>query len=349
MPYPLEQRDPNEAALIAEMIAILRRQMLRDYARGDMRRGAHPKTLGLLRARFEVEPDLPAELRVGIFKTPQTYDCWVRCSNSSSTIQSDAVADARGIAIKLMAPGGNGRVTDEPLGQDFVLLSAPVMPLGTVALFRDAVHYAVDSSLLLFGAKLLLTGNAGVLLGLAGLRSNPSSPLDMRYWSTTPYRFGKREAVKYSLRPTSTHRSRRPSKPGESYLSEAMQSHLSKHVASFEFGVQFQRDGMPIEDAGQLWDERVSPFLKVATLHIPRQAFRTAKRDAIAEALVFSPGHALPEHAPLGGLNRARIKIYRALSRLRNSRNQSVRQAADAALKSQRKSSPRSSSTDEHV
>jgi hypothetical protein len=316
-----EEREPGEAALIADMIATLRKKMAADYARGGTLRDAHPKTVGLVRARFRVEADLPRELRVGLFRSPGTYDCWVRFSNSSGTAQSDAIADARGVAIKLMAPGGRGGAADQSLGQDFVLLSGPVMPLGTVALFRDAVHYAIESSVLLFGAKLLLTGHPGVLLGLASLRSKPTSPLDIRYWSTTPYRFGKNEAVKYSLVPTSKQRSRRRKNPGADYLGEAMQAHLSKQVASFDFCVQLRRGEMPIEDAAVRWNERRSPFLKVATLEIPKQKFRTPARRALAETLSFSPGHAKAAHAPLGGLNRARVKIYKALSGFRHRRD----------------------------
>ena len=157
--------------------------------------------------------------------------------------------------------------------------------------------------------------------GLAALRIRPTSPLDIRYWSTTPYRFGKGRAVKYSLIPTSRHRSSMPKTPGESYLSEAMQRHLEKSEASFDFCVQLRQDGMLIEDAAPRWDETASPFLKVATLRIPKQKFRTTQRDALAESLAFSPGHALPAHAAIGGLNRARIKIYKALSKFRHARD----------------------------
>jgi hypothetical protein len=314
MPAPREEHEPNEAALIAEMTAILKRKMTIDYAPGDTLRDAHPKTVGLLRGQFIIEPDLPRELRVGIFKAPATHDCWVRFSNSSGTPQSDAKADARGVAIKLMAGA------DQSLGQDFILLSAPVMPLGTVALFRDAVHYAIESSPLLLAGKLILTGHPSVLLGLAALRIKPASLFDIRYWSTTPYRFGKDQAVKYSLLPTSLHKSRRTANPGDDYLAEAMQAHLKKAIASFDFCVQLRRDEMPIEDAAVRWDERRSPFRKVATLLIPRQAFRTPARKAMAETLSFSPGTAKPAHAPLGGLNRARVKIYKALSQFRHRR-----------------------------
>jgi len=324
---PVEKREANEAALIAEMIAILRRKMARDYAKGGTLRDAHPKTLGLLRGSFRIEPDLPAALRVGLFEKPRSLDCWVRFSNSSGKVQSDAVPDARGVAIKLLAPPGKGTGSRAELGQDFVLLDSPVMPLGTVALFRDAVYYTIESSPLLLAAKLALTGHAGVLLGLLKLRGNPNSPLDIRYWSTTPYRFGPDRAVKHSLRPTSRHKSGKPASMGESYLSEAMQQHMDGHEPSFDFCVQLQKPGMPIEDAGQRWDEAKSPFLKVATLRLPMQKFRNDRRARQAEALFFSPAHALPAHAPLGGLNRARSKIYAALSRFRHKRNERAEDA----------------------
>jgi hypothetical protein len=168
---------------------------------------------------------------------------------------------------------------------------------------------------------MLLTGYPNVLAGLLTLRSNPSSPLAIRYWSTTPYLFGPDRAVKYSLLPTSVHRSELPAKPGETYLSDAMHKHLAHYPASFDFCVQLRQERMPIEDAGKLWDEGDSPFIKLATVQIPPQDFRTRQRDELAEVLSFSPGHALPAHAPLGGLNRARIEIYKALSAFRHARD----------------------------
>lgn len=319
--HPLETRGPREAAQIAEMIDILRRKMERDYGVGHTRRDAHPKSTGVLRARFVVEADLPIELQVGLFATPHSHECWVRTSNSSGKPQSDAIPDAHGIAIKLLEHRSRAEGGEKSLGQDFVLLDSPVMPLGTVAMFRDAVYYTIESTPILLAAKFAITGHAGALIGLLGLRNTPSSPLDVRYWSTTPYRFGADQVVKYSLIPTSVYTSPKPHNPGEDYLGEAMQVHLDGHDASFDFCVQVRRGAMPVEDASVRWDERQSPFRKVATLYIPRQVFRTAKRQLMGEELAFSPGNALSGHAPLGGLNRARIKVYNALAKFRHKRD----------------------------
>jgi len=196
------------------------------------------------------------------------------------------------------------------------------MPIGTVAMFRDAVYYTIKSSPLLMAAKFFMIGKAGALLELLGLRISPNSLLDIRYWSTTPYLFGKETAVKYSLIPTSNHHSNNSNAAGDDYLSDAMQKHLNRHAASFDFCIQFQKEGMPIEDAGVEWSEDQSPFIKLATLQIAQQKFRSKERSELAETLSFSPGNALPAHAPLGGLNRARIAIYKSLSKFRHERDQ---------------------------
>ena len=78
---------------------------------------------------------------------------------------------------------------------------------------------------------------------------------------------------------------------------------------------------MPVEDAGVEWSEEESPFIKVATLRIPPQAFRTQEREELAEDLSFSPAHSLIDHRPIGGINRARIEIYRYLSEFRHKHN----------------------------
>ncbi len=326
MLHQLETLEANEAALIAEMTDILRRKMERDYAKGATRRDAHPKALGLLRGKLSVEPNLPPELKVGVFSKAVSHACWVRVSNASGTPQSDAVPDFRGIAIKLMAPTMGGKVNDAPaeapIGQDFVLMNYPTMPLGTIKLFRDAVYYSIERSPLLLVLKLVLTGHGAALKALKAGRTTPSSPLDLRYWSTTPYAWGDNATVKYTLLPKSAHRSQAPAQMGENYLSDAMQAHLTGHPASFDFCVQMRKGNMPIENAGKEWSEAESPFIKVASLRFDKQQFAGSKeRDELAEVLSFSPGHALPEHAPLGGINRARVAVYAALSKFRHERD----------------------------
>jgi hypothetical protein len=319
-----ETREADEDANVTRIIAILRAQQLKTYEPGKTLRDAHTKRIGLVEAEFTVEPDLPDALRVGLFAEPRRYGAWVRFSSASEKPQSDANKDIRGAAIKLRdVPGERIPESDEPTTQDFLMVSAPTMPLGTVRLFKTAVALINQYSPLLFAALLIVTGRFGVLKKLNAMNIDPTSPVDIRYWSTTPYLFGPDRAAKYSIVPTSSYVSRLPDKPGDSYLADNLQTHLSQAEASFDFLVQLRTDPetMPIENVAVEWSEAKAPFVKVATLRIAKQQFRTPERDAMAAALSFSPGHALVQHRPIGGVNRARMRVYREQADFRQKRD----------------------------
>lgn len=320
-----EKVPAGEERRIKNMVAVLQKKMSKDYPAGQTKRDAHPKTLACLQAEFIVEPNILAELKAGIFAVPQTYPAWIRISSSNGKIQSDKAKDLRGFAIKIMGVKGERFLAhnEEKETQDFVLISYPTMPLGTVELFHDAVYYSIEWSPLIFAARLVLSGNLLIINELRKTQQNQSSPLDIRYWSTTPYLYGPERCVKYSIVPTSQFKSSMPHELGDHYLTENMEKHLATHEASFDFMIQVQKDPvrMPVEDAGVEWSETESPFIKVATIRIAPQAFRTAEREQLAEDLSFSPAHSLIEHRPIGGINRARVEIYRSLSEFRHKRN----------------------------
>ena len=317
----LDPPERDEERLIARIERVMREKLEKDYAAAETKRDAHPKHLGLLEATFAVERDLPPELRVGLFAEPRSYRALIRSSSASARPQSDARADLRGFAIKLLdVPGAKLPESDEPNTQDFVLLSHPNMPLGTLKLFHDAIYLGLKYSLALFALKMLVTGQRRVLQGLGAARAHQTSPLEIRYWRTTPYRCGNNDVVKYSAIPTSGTPTALPATLTEHYLTEAMERRLARETITFDFAVQLRKADMPINDAAPRWDEGVSPFRKVATLTIPPQSFRTRERDELAEALSFSPGHARLEHRPLGSINRARMRVYRANSDFRHQR-----------------------------
>jgi len=322
---PSAEIDPperGEDALTARIAAVMRQKLEKDYPPAGTKRDAHPKHTGLLEGVFTVAPSLPPDLQVGIFAEPRSYRAWVRTSSASDKPQADYIRDFRGLAIKLLDVSGEKiPESDEPQNQDFVLLSHPSMPLGTVRLFHDAIVYPVKYSPLLFLAKMILTGKSRVLKEVEASKIRPSSPLEIRYWSTTPYLFGPDRVVKYSLIPTSDETSELAASLPEDYLSRAMEQRLSNESVSFDFAVQFRKEGMPVHDAGPRWDETASPFVKVATLTIPSQVFRTEERDQLSEVLSFSPAHARVEHRPIGPVNRARMRVYQANSDFRHRRS----------------------------
>lgn len=70
------------AAEQTEMVdAVLATSFQAQQQTGPDRRQIHAKSHGLVWGEFIIEPNLPEALRVGLFKTPQTYPAWIRFSS----------------------------------------------------------------------------------------------------------------------------------------------------------------------------------------------------------------------------------------------------------------------------
>jgi hypothetical protein len=148
-----------------------------------------------------------------------------------------------------------------------------------------------------------------------------NNPLQARYFSQVPYMLGP-NAIKFSAKPISNAANRPSASEGPDFLREAMRKQVSESDVYFDFMVQVQTDPirMPIEDPLTIWDEASSPFQRLAIIRIPRQDIAMTGIE-IAENLAFTPWHALPEHRPIGHVNRARKVIYEMVSEFRRTTN----------------------------
>ena len=307
---------PDEAAVVGEFIAFLRAASARRYPTGVMRRFNQGRHAGCVDAEFTILDAVPAEHRVGLFAQPRTHPAFIRFASAAST--SDREKDLRGMSIKVRAVDG-ANLTPGETAQDFILNSHPVMMAPDTKEFLNLLK-AVEAGGLT-RALYFLSHPRATRVALAA-RQNPTSHLDIPYWSTTPYLYGDGRAVKYIVRPASAGGHQLPPRLTDNYLHDALASRLAHADATFDFLIQFQTDSktMPIEDASVEWKERDSPYIPVARIRIPRQQLDAPGRDAACEQVVFNPWHALAVHRPLGNFNRARRDIYRALAAYRAER-----------------------------
>src|SRR6266516_174648 len=330
--YPL----PDEEQIIQELLAI-REKRVKQGPSGKFIRESHPKHHGCVRAKFVVEPELPEDLRVGVFAGAQTYPAWIRFSNATGmrrdgTFRPDIKRDVRGMSIKLMGVEGEKLLSEEKheTTQDFLLISADALIANDLAVFTKLLGEPRPFTLLWFFLNPFDLHLRELGIGIRSLKRH-ANPLEIEYSSVVPFLFGDR-AVKFKVRPILQQPAKIPKSPSADFLREAMQQRLASGEAQFDFMIQIQTDPyqMPLEDPSVVWDEEVSPFRKVATLQIPTQRFDSAAQMTFCENLSFTPWHSLPEHRPLGGLNRARKVVYQALSKLRHQRNDAERREPKA-------------------
>jgi hypothetical protein len=167
-------------------------------------------------------------------------------------------------------------------------------------------------------------------LGIGITKWPPKELLGTQFHSMTAYRLGASNNVKYSARPVACEASQ--SVPdgmasfGWSGLKAGLESALKNRPACFDFMVQLQRtdQNMPVEDPTVEWLEKDSPFIPVARVVIDKQDIRPETQNYFCENLSMTPWHALPEHEPIGGLNRVRKAVYQGISRYRRCLNGSA-------------------------
>lgn len=321
-PHPVE-----ETEVAHNIITLLRSQMIKNYKGGRMLRDVHAKAHGCVQAEFIVRNDLPDELRVGVFAEPKTFQAVVRFSSTGALAPiggtgKDITPDARGMSVKLLGVPGEKILEDERWAdtQDFLMFTPNRFFAPDPQAFLDLTT-ALTTNWLVFGGFLLT--HVSMALALAGSLKKVPNLLELQYFSAVPYQFGEK-AVKFSAKPVLQRNSEMPRRPiSDNYLRERLQEQLAQEAISFDFMIQFQKDpyAMPIENGLLAWSEEVSPFLKVATIKIPRQFFDSPEQMICCDNLSFTPWHSLPEHRPLGSLSRARRLVYQEISRFRHERN----------------------------
>jgi len=141
-----------------------------------------------------------------------------------------------------------------------------------------------------------------------------------------PYLLGEGQAMQYSFwsrRRKKTRIPRLPFRPPNDYLRDAMVATLEQEDVEFDVRLQVQTDPyrMPIENNAVLWPTRLSPRVPAAVLRIPRQKFDSPAQLDFPRVLSFNPWHCIAEHRPLGNQSRARLRLYKELSTLRETVN----------------------------
>lgn len=317
---------PDEDACVDSIIESFRAQMRLLWKPGGFERGGNTKTHGIVRAELVVHDGLPEAMRRGIFAAPRSYRAWVRFSGPGPYVTPD-IDDVgfMSISIKLMGVPGPKLMDEERFTQDLFGVSPPTFVTRDV---RDNAQLQRES---LKNASIFYFVNLhrphlldGIMQGL--FIKTQSSPFEAPYFSCVPYLLGEGQAMQYSIWPTSKRRTpipRLPLRPPDDYLRLAMVEALAEGDVELELRLQLQTDPhlMPIENAGVLWPERLSPRVPVATLRIARQKFDSPAQLDFAKRLSFNPWHCIAEHRPLGNQSRARRRMYYELSKLRHDMN----------------------------
>ncbi|KAF9154565.1 hypothetical protein BG015_000548 [Linnemannia schmuckeri] len=336
-----ERLQDHEAEFTTKLADSIERGIHLRYQSGEARRDVHARATGILKAQFRVHDNLPPHIaNKGIFVPGKTYDAILRLSNASGdAAHSDKSQDGRGFAIKLLnVPGPKLLESDkDATTQDFVMINHPIFFSNDTKTYLDLINKSAPDATTLQKLTIPFTlGLKGTLVAGQLTSGKIGNPLQVQYFSAVPFQLGlgpDRIAVKYSAKPVIAEHEKDPiphAPAADDYLHQAIKRSLSPTATKpveFKFMIQ-QRVGphMDVEDSMKEWSQNESPFEEVATITIPPQDVDSEELNKLGERLSFNPWHSLPDHRPLGSVNRTRKVVYERISRVRDEMNSVPRQ-----------------------
>ena len=272
-------------------------------------RGAHAKTIGVVRAEVEILGDAPAPYAQGIYAKPGRHDALIRFSSASNHLGPDAqLGPVLGFAIKIFDVDGTKLVDDEPDSTTFDL----VLKNNPTFIANTAKHYLFIQEIGNELREYLARGKAGFrelltdfLTGKGTLEQSDwaweelfafvkaatqtpvRNPLLSTYWTMAAVRHGDyvakvRVAPAAESAAKAIHRELDLSS-GPDVFGPTLVDELQAHAFDFDLQVQLctDLDAMPVNDATVEWPEKLSPFVTVGRVHLPRQDIsgpRTSRR-----------------------------------------------------------------------
>jgi hypothetical protein len=321
-----ERIDPREDQWLQTTIESMRDHTARHFPPGRTERCGNTKTHAILKAEFIVAPDLPESMRQGLFAEPRTYPAYVRFSGPGPHVEPDINDVGFGsIGLKVMGVPGEKLWDDEHFTQDMTGVCTPTFVSPNT---QENWKLQVWSGRHLPIWYFLNPVDSHVLDFLMQSLWNETmlNPLGTTYYSCVPYLLGEGQAMRYWFRPRTKVPLDIPGvpfRPADNYLHEQVVRTLKDRDCEFDVMIQVQTDPFktPIEDAGVMWWERNAPSVRAATIRIPMQDAANPRLMDFAHNLSINVWHCLPEHRPLGQLNRARKRMYHELARWRQELN----------------------------
>ncbi|MGW0778176.1 catalase family protein [Streptomyces sp. NPDC002835] len=299
-------------------------------------RTAHGKTYGLMKATVTIG-DVPAPYAQGIFATPATYDAVVRYSNGLGHLRADSLLGAAcGMGVKMFGVPGTTLLADESDTGTFDLN----LINNTVFFANTAYDYMVIEDLFAelpdalvnpsrrkswMGEFLTRRGTLAsadewlwdeLFAMLSFTQVQRRNLLSYTYNSMGAFRYGDHIA-KIRTVPVSSvaHLDVDVQADGEAFRNTLVAEAVERDHA-FELQAQLNADlaRMPVDNTSVQWPERLSPWVTVARIDLPRQDIGGEENLTAADGTSITPWRTREDHRPIGEIQRVREEVYRRSS-----------------------------------
>jgi hypothetical protein len=310
-------------------------------------RFAHAKSYGIVRASVEIESGLAPEYAQGIYAIPATYEAVIRFSNGLGHLGPDAMlGPIFGVGLKFYNVPGHSILENEAgiSNFDYAMINASVFFANTAKdyvvierLFDDLPGALMDPRTAKTWLHDFVTRGGTLppdkwlwdeLFAVLSLGKTPfRNPLLSSYWTMGPVHHGEYVAkVRINPEPSAAAQVRiRDLDPltNPEAVRDSLVADIGEHDYTFELQAQLCVDPlrMPIENSSIEWSEKLSPFTKIATIHIPKQDISSPANLDIADRISITPWRTRDDHVPMGEIMTVRREVYRRSAEVRRQIN----------------------------
>lgn len=296
-----------------------------DQGGSQKERAVFLKTHGCARASFTVN-EVPPAYRVGLFARPTSYSALVRISSDTIPRTPDQKNNTIGFAVKVLGLSVDDMVPDQNNEgtQDFLTQNIDVFFVDKAKDFYEFNEASFKGKFDDYVREHKRTGEI-----LTAMEKPVTNVLGIDYWSTVPYKFGRKGNAKYKFVPCK----RNPGLPNEvvppdatpNYLQQRLERDMLAGGACYELQIQLRNESRnklsdklnpePLDRATVVWDESITKPVTVATVSIFPQPIQS--NVELCEKVSFNPFHAMKEHKPVGSISEARGYVYKRMAELR--------------------------------
>jgi hypothetical protein len=284
-------------------------------------RAVFRKLHGVARGTLQMLPNLPPELKVGVFAR-QSLTAWVRFS-SDTTPTSPDLGSTLGIGLKVWGVDGRNAMDETGDVADFIMQNYPVFFVDDAQAMCEFTYAGVVANDYP-GYLARHPKTNGILNAMSAQVAG--SVLTTQYWAILPFAFGSEHYAKYSLVPEPPPQSDpaiNVPTDAKNYLGLDLAQRLSGSDYRYTFMVQLvpRKDNPPLEQATEEWPVDKYPYIPVATLILPRQDITVRGQADYGQELSFNIWRTPVEQTPQGSIAAARKVAYNSGAALRHQAN----------------------------
>jgi hypothetical protein len=302
---------------LVEMFVGIAQQRRINLGQRPAERPVFRKLHGVAHGRLDMLPDIPPDLKIGIF-AQSSLPSWVRFSSDTSPTSPD-LQSTLGIGIKLFGVPGPKALGEDGDTADFIMQNFPVFFVDNAREMCEFTYAGVVEG----DYPGYLAQHPKTARLLDEMQKVEGSVLTTTYWALLPFAAGAGPAVKYQLLPETAPENVPDDAPD--YLATDMRNRLLEREYRFRFMVQRRTNPatMPLDEATVEWPEAESPYVQVATLVLPRQDIDARGQAEYGQSLAYNIFRVPPEQAPVPESSIAAVRraVYAASAATRHEAN----------------------------